>query len=206
MRVSVLGPSQYLAAKGPGSTHRSGQQIHTNSTSAVVSISVAGESVALLPGDVDGVGLHDLLQHGQDLRAPILVYPHHGALPEAMNPAGFARGLLTAVSPELVVFSIGRGRYATPNPEMVRVLRETQTSARIICTQLSKHCSKELPAGSTSHLSPAFARGRSDGSCCGGTVVVPLDDIAAIHPRPETHASFIGTQVETPLCAPRDGS
>ena len=204
--LQVIGPSPYLAAKGPGSTHRSANQIRSNSISAVVSIVAAGTRLALLPGDIDGVGLHDLLQNQHDLRAPILVYPHHGALPGGMNPIEYARTLLTAVRPDLVVFSIGRGRYATPNPDTVRVLRETLPNARIVCTQLSKHCSKRPSAHSPTHLSRAFAHGRADGSCCGGTVVVPLDDLAAILPQPDPHADFIHTHVETPLCSPHESS
>ena len=47
--LRVLGPSLYLATKGAGSTHRSGGRIQTNSISAVISITVAGATLALLP-------------------------------------------------------------------------------------------------------------------------------------------------------------
>ena len=204
--LHVIGPSPYLAAKGPGSTHRSANRISSNSISAVVSIVVAGKRLALLPGDIDRVGLLDLQKNQGDLRAPILVYPHHGALPGNMNPIEYARILLAAVRPDLVIFSIGRGRYSTPNPDMVRVLRETLPDARIVCTQLSEHCSKQPSAHSLTHLSQAFANGRVDGSCCGGTVVVPLDNLAAILPQSGPHADFIHTHVETPLCSPRESS
>ena len=200
--LDILGPSRYLAAKGPGSTHRSAAKIRSNSISIVIAIAVAGTRFALLPGDLDGVGLSDLLENCEDLRARILVFPHHGGLPGGMNPVEFATTLLTAVHPELVIFSIGRGRHATPNPKMVRVLRETLPNARIVCTQLSEHCSGRLPIHSPTHLSQAFALGRSGGACCGGTVVIPLDDIASILPQPGPHAEFIYTQVATPLCSP----
>lgn len=200
--LDVLGPSRYLAAKGPGSPHRSAPKIRTNSISVVISIAVAGTRLALLPGDLDGVGLRDLMDNCEDLRAPILIYPHHGGLPGGMNPIEFANTLLTAVHPELVVFSIGRGHHATPNPDTVRVLRETLPNARIVCTQLSEHCSRRLPSQSPTHLSQSFALGRAGGACCGGTVVVPLDDIAAILPQPNLHAEFIHAQVATALCSP----
>ena len=200
--VHVLGPSRYLAAKGPGSTNRSGQRIGSNSISAVIAVAVAGERLALLPGDLDGLGLLDLLRTCDDLRARILIYPHHGGLPGGMNPRDHAQALLAAVQPELVVFSIGRGRYRTPRPDAVGVLRETLPNARVICTQLSGHCSKRLQAHSPTHLSPAFARGLADGACCGGTVVVPLDDVAAILPRRDRHVDFIHAHAETALCSP----
>ncbi len=200
--LRVLGPSGYLAGKGVGSTHRSLGRIQTNSISAVMSVTVAGATLALLPGDLDGVGLRDLLEKCQDLRASVLVYPHHGGFSGgAMDPTEYARTLILAVKPKLVVFSIGRGQYATPNPETVRILRETVPSVRVVCTQLSEHCSKQLPGHSPIHLSQVTARGRAGGTCCGGTVVVPLDDFAGVLPQSTPHGDFIRAYVQTPLCS-----
>ena len=200
IQVDVLGPSPYLTAKGVGGAHRSASRISSNSISAVICIAVGGSRLALLPGDLDGVGLTDLLDKSEDLRAPILVYPHHGGLPGGMAPRDFGDALLSAVSPELVVFSIGRGRHAMPNAVTVGLLRTKFPNARIICTQLSVHCSKLLQPSSATHLSRAFARGRGEGVCCGGTVVVPLDDRSAILPEPRPHADFIRAHAETALC------
>ena len=161
VRLQVLGPSVYLAGRGAGSTDRQGEMIQTNSISAVISISVAGATLALLPADLDGVGLRDLLRHDADIRASILVFPHHGAgAGGSTDSVSYARTLLNAVNPELVVFSIGRGLYSTPNPEILRAVREVAPDARIVCTQLSEHCAKELPDEPATHLSQAFARGR----------------------------------------------
>ena len=200
--LRVLGPSPYLAAKGAGSTHRAGGTIQTNSISAVISISVAGTTLALLPGDLDTVGLHDLLENCDDLRASVLVYPHHGARPGGtMDPSEYAATLATAVDPRLVVFSIGRGQYATPIPEAVGALRDTLPYARIACTQLSEHCSQEVPTDPPAHLAQAFAHGRLKRTCCAGTVVMPLDDHVAILPQPTTHDDFIRTHAATALCS-----
>lgn len=200
--LRVLGPSWYLATKGAGSTHRSGGKIQTNSISAVISITVAGATLALLPGDLDGVGLADLMENGTDMRASILVYPHHGGRPGGSTEPGlYARTLLGAVNPKLVVFSIGRGQYATPNPETVLAIRDTIPDARIVCTQLSQHCAKELPNQPATHLSQVFARGRAGRACCGGTVVVPLDDLAAVLPKATPHGEFIRTNAPTALCS-----
>lgn len=202
IRVDVLAPGPYLTAKGVGGTHRSASKISSNSISAVISIAVSGFRLALLPGDLDGVGLADLLDKSEDLRAPILVYPHHGGLPGRMDPLDFGDALLSAVSPEIVVFSNGRRRHATPNPDTVRLLRTKLPNARVVCTQLSEHCSKLLPSNSPPHLSPTFARGRAEGACCGGTVVVPLDDRAGILPEQGPHADFIRAYAKTALCGP----
>ena len=202
VRLEVLGPSRYLVAKGVGSALKSGGKIRSNSISAVITITVRDNRLAILPGDLDGVGLTDLQDKCEDLRAPVLVYPHHGGLPGGMDPFDFGTAILDAVSPELVVFSIGRGRYPTPNADTVRLTRTKLPETRIVCTQLSKHCSKQLNGHLPIHLSSAFARGRLEGKCCGGTVVVPLDDVAAVLPQPKLHADFIRVSANTALCAP----
>ena len=201
--LEVLAPGPYLTGKGPGSLDLDGRRIRTNSISAVLAITVADQRLALLPADLDGVGLRDLLRNDLDLRAPILVYPHHGGLPSDMDPDDFARTLLQAVRPEQVVFSIGRGRYSTPNPRTIAALREIQPNARIVCTQLSEHCSRNLPQTAADHLTDAFAQGRFPGSCCGGTIIVPLARPTSLLPLATDHAQFIRTHVDSPLCLGR---
>ena len=111
-----------------------------------------------------------------ELDAPILVYPHHGGLPGNMGPSGFAATLLPLGQPDRIIFSIGRGRYGTPDPLTVGSIRAACPDARIICTQLSEHCSRIPPAiPAATHLAPTFAQGRLRGACCGGTIIVPLD-------------------------------
>lgn len=200
VHLEVLAPGPYLAGKGPGSADRDQRPIRTNSISAVVAIAVHGQRLVLLPADLDGVGLRDLLSNSPDLRAPILVYPHHGGLPGNMDPYDFANDLLGAVRPRHIVFSIGRGRYAAPNPRSVDAVRKILPDARIVCTQLSEHCSANLPRGPMTHLTDAFAQGRFGGTCCGGTIVVPLTDPTSMLPLSTDHAQFIHTHVDSPLC------
>ena len=200
VEIRVLGPSRYLTTRGVGSKDRSGRKITSNTISAVIRISVSGHPIAVFPADIDGVGLDDLISRGDDLVAPILVYPHHGGRPGSSEIRQFAEKLLGTTSPEVVVFSIGRRSYNTPNPETVRVLREVLPNARIVCTQLSEHCSKEVPPASPTHLSGLFALGRAARTCCGGTIVVPLDQVENIEPRQDDHTGFIRSNAETPLC------
>lgn len=207
VEIRILGPSRYLATKGVGGTDRSGRRITSNSISAVLRVSVSGQHVAILPADIDEVSLRDMLQQGRDLKAPIIVYPHHGGRPGATAAIRrFAEMLLRATSPTVVVFSIARGRYGTPNPETVRVLREVLPDARIVCTQLSQHCSGKIPSGSPTHLSNAFALGSANRICCGGTIVIPLDDARDLEPDRADHTDFIRSNVESPLCLQELGS
>ena len=201
--IQILGPSPYLAAKGPGSVDRQGRKIRTNSVSATVAILVRGRRLAILPGDLDGIGLADLQNNQANLVAPILVYPHHGGLSRSSNSIDFTNELLRAVTPHKVVFSIGRGRYGTPNPQTIDTLRNVLPEARIVCTQLSGHCSSELPPKDTStHLANVFAQGRDKRACCGGTIVVPLDRPSLLLPESRAHEAFISKHAKSSLCLP----
>lgn len=200
VRLEVLAPGPYLAAKSPGSEDRHGHRIRTNSISAVIAIAVHGQRLAILPADLDGVGLRDLLNNGLNLHAPVLVYPHHGGLPGNMDPEHFASALLEAVKPDHIIFSIGRDQYRMPHPRTVAAVRRALPTARIICTQLSEHCSQNLPNADMLHLTDAFAYGRFAGKCCGGTVVVPLGHPVSMLPLRAEHARFIRRHVESPLC------
>ena len=53
------------------------------------------------------------------------------------------------------------------------------------------------------HLTDAFAQGRFTGTCCGGTIIVPLARPTSLLPPLTDHAQFIRTHVDTPLCVGR---
>ena len=198
--ATTVAPSSYLAAKGSGSKDRSGRKITSNSISAVIRIAAATGPIAVLTGDLDTVGLEELERTGGAIDAPILVFPHHGGGTGTANVEGFVNRLVERVRPRVVIFSIGRGRTGTPDPEVVRHLRQAAPEARIICTQLSQHCAKALPTVAPVHLSPAFARGRDDRACCGGTILVSLRDAGGVTPEPADHLAFIERTAESPLC------
>ena len=70
----------------------------TNDSSLVVRISYAGSSI-LLTGDISSTGQRQLLSDGVDLRADVLVWPHHGGLIE--TTAEFFQ----AVNPDILLVS-----------------------------------------------------------------------------------------------------
>ena len=187
---------------GVGSKDTSGRRITSNSMSMVLRVSVSGKPIAILPGDLDVIGLDDLLDNVDEteLLASVFVYPHHGGRPGAEENELFAERILNKVTPSIVVFSIGRGSYQTPNPNVIGKLRSLFPDARIVCTQLSEHCSISNPNGTYDHLSNVFSQGRVNQTCCGGTIVVPLDDLREIEPSYVNHVRFIQSYVETPLC------
>ena len=202
VRIEILGPSTYLAQRGPGSTDRSGRTITTNSISAVIRVSVDGRRVVLFPGDIDQVGLDELLyDKNLNPHAEVLVFPHHGGRAGHTGVAVFSEELSQAVKPLVVVFSIGRGRHATPLPEVVAAVRAHAPAARIACTQLSDRCAAALPKNDPTHLNPVFARGRERSHCCAGTIVISESAVVgAVLPGTAEHAAFIKTNAPSALC------
>ncbi|MBA3033522.1 MAG: DNA internalization-related competence protein ComEC/Rec2 [Gammaproteobacteria bacterium] len=96
----------------------------TNAMSCVLRIDSAHGSV-LVPGDLEGTAEAELLaRHGDDLRADVLVAPHHGG--KRTSSADF----VAAVSPRAVVFPVGyRNRFGHPWPVVVE--RYESTGAHI---------------------------------------------------------------------------
>ena len=97
---------------------------------------------------------------------------------------------------------MGGAEAVTLDQRRCGALREVLPEARIVCTQLTRACSGNLPVGASEHLSRAFALGAADGCCCGGSVVVALDGQGGVEPGLNAHEEFIRSHVETPLCLP----
>ena len=81
LNVEVLAPSRDLALSGAGGKTLDGRPLTSNSMSVVLRFSDASTSGVLLAGDLDDVGLGELLGSDRDPRAEVLVYPHHGGRP-----------------------------------------------------------------------------------------------------------------------------
>lgn len=201
VHLEIVSPEPYLAAKGPGSTDHAGRPITTNTSCAVVRISRNNGDHVLLSSDVDLVGLKNMIDSKRDATARIAVFAHHGGRPGRSDPSTFAQLFCQAVSPEILLFSIGRGRFDNPNPAVISALRRVAPNVRIACTQLSEHCASVLPRNPPGHLHPTFAQGRFGGACCAGTIHIILEDEGAIvYPDHADHAAFIAASAPTALC------
>ncbi|MGH7930926.1 MAG: ComEC/Rec2 family competence protein [Candidatus Binatia bacterium] len=206
LELRVLAPRDRLIMRGPGSRDRDGRRITSNSISAVILVRYADRRVALITGDLDEVGLVHLVETNLSLAADVLVFPHHGGLAGGNGPAAtaFARKLTSAVDPECIAISLGRGRYANPRPEIVEGMRQAASSARIACTQLSKDCASNLPSLEPAHLLPLFAGGAESRSCCAGTMRIELEEGSALLPDAAAHGAFIDVAAPTTaLCRRR---
>ena len=157
----------------------------------------------MLPGDVDTIGLDDLINHQMDALAPVLVYPHHGGLPGTSDVARFTLELSQLVSPATVIFSIERNRFSTPRPEIVATLVANLNGVRIMCTQLSEHCTGHLPQTTPTHLSDVYARGREGKQCCAGSVIIDPLLPDPLTPTYNSHQQFIDVAAPTALCRHR---
>jgi hypothetical protein len=159
------------------------------------------QPVAIFPGDLDEVGLDDLIRSGVNALAPTLIYPHHGGLSGSSNEALFVEKLCNLVRPTTVLFSIGRGRHGNPRSEVVEAVRRALPAARIACTQLSTQCATTLPTSDPSHLIRLFAMGRHLRNCCGGTIFISFDNIhPPLLPLLADHRQFIESHAPTALC------
>jgi beta-lactamase superfamily II metal-dependent hydrolase len=200
VEIRVLAPSKYVAGKGPGSKDRKGRRIRSNTLSAVIQLSEGGKPIALFPGDLDVVGLENLDCLPEDLRAPLLVFPHHGGRVGGGALDDFVRQLCEKVKPDVVVFSISRGRYGSALPEVVSAVRKYVEGVWIACTQMSEHCASELPKARPTHLNREFAQGREGSKCCAGTLVIDLDEDKGLLPIYGDHQEFITLAAPSALC------
>jgi beta-lactamase superfamily II metal-dependent hydrolase len=207
-QVDVLAPRVRLAGLGAGSHDLEGRRLESNSLSIVCRVSVDGQPLALLPGDLDETGLAHLLDQTPtpDLRAPFVIFPHHGGhVARASNSdsnALFAERFTKLVSPDTVIFSIGRGQHGTPRLEIVNAVKSVVPGVNILCTELSRLCSAEsVTSGRATHLISTTARGRNDGACCAGSIVIDRDTgVWRVRPTRAAHQAFISANALTALC------
>lgn len=106
--LEILAPTPALAMMGPGSKTHNGRRITSNTISAVIRIVYDGQPVSLLTGDLDAVGLDELLGRGVTVTAPLLVFPHHGG-GSGTRSADFATRLVTAATPTSVSSRLAEG-------------------------------------------------------------------------------------------------
>lgn len=89
----------------------------SNESSLVLRALWRGEPLALLPGDVQRGGIEDMVDAGVDLRAPVLLLPHHG------SKSSLSGMLYEAVAPALALASCGyQNVYGFPNAAVAEEL------------------------------------------------------------------------------------
>ena len=201
VRVEVLAPRWQQARGGVGGTTNTGRRTTSNTLSAVIRVGTPNGRHVLVAGDLDTVGLADLLSAGADLHADVLVFPHHGGGVRGADPGGFARALCHAVGPQTVVFSMGRQPHEHPDPRIVAAVQEEIPTVHIACTQLSRHCAHTLPVQRGDHFSDLPREGLLNGPSCAGSLILPLR-VGPVAPTVASHRDYVEQHVPTPMCAP----
>lgn len=200
--LEILHPSGTLALSGAGGEDTEGELLNANSMSAVIRILTTQKPEALLPGDMDGNTLDRLLSSAVDMHAEVLVFPHHGGNPGSANNSEFTARLCSAVTPSLIIFSNGRGRFSTPRQEIIEAIKAVLPLSHIACTQLSDFCIAQLPEANPPHLLCRQARGWSNRACCAGTIEIQLGtEELSVQPTIHEHRLFIEQSVPRALCA-----
>lgn len=199
--VEVLAPSPYIAAKGPGSNDRKGRRLTSNSNSAVIRLNLQDKPLVVFMGDVDQVGLENIEESGGDLQAPLAVFPHHGGKSAGSNLSDFTSLFYRLVKPKSVIFSIGRGHYNTPQPQIIETLLSNDPTTNIYCTQISKYCSLELPKATPTHLVDKYSRGRESKRCCSGTIFIEIESSnIKMYPTKDAHQDFVKKNFPQAIC------
>lgn len=202
-QIEILAPSSTkMALVGPGGFDIKGRKITTNTMSVVVGILHDSHRVALLTGDLDNVGLDNLLEEYEDIEADLLVFPHHGGRPLDADSEDFARKLCSVVKPKQIVFSLARMRWRNPREEIVKGCLSVSQQAHILCTQLSRNCAKKLPIIQSKHLVADLpAKGITNNETCAGTIHLVLSGKNSIYnPTEYSHLNFVTNNTQDPLC------
>ncbi len=201
VKIEVLAPSPELAMSGVGGRDLHGRKLGSNSMSVVLGLVHDTHRVALLPGDIDEVGLSNLGEECSDLRADILIFPHHGGKAGNTDGEKYAYTLSTMVKPKVVFFSFDRNLFNNPREEIIRGVKTAVPKANILCTQLSKKCAVQPPSSSFNHLSTLPAKGRSKNNCCGGSILIKINGRETIsNSLFKLHNNFIRSNVPMAMC------
>jgi competence protein ComEC len=104
-RLEVLHPAQGYEARG------------TNDASLVLRLVWRGRPLLVLPGDVQRGGIEDMVDRGREMRADVLVLPHHG------SKSSLSGMLYEAVAPRQALASCGfMNPFHFPNKDVAAEL------------------------------------------------------------------------------------
>jgi competence protein ComEC len=201
VHVEILYPYPETAGTGPGGKDEGGEDVTSNSMSAVVRLTTAKRHMVMLAGDVEPGCLAKWGAENVDPSAEVLIFPHHGGNPGKHDRVKFATALVKAVQPKTVIFSIHRSLYELPMPDVVDAIRKVAPGVRIACTQLSARCSKTVPSAKASHILNYEAHGRHENACCAGTMIIDISgNVPTLEPASSAHIAFIKSLDGKPLC------
>ena len=189
--IEVLSPNPEMSLSGAGGIDVNNRVLTSNSMSVVIGLIHKGHRVAILAGDLDDIGLDNLLLESSSLEADILVFPHHGGAPGNYSATRFANLLCSHIKPKLIIFSIDSNRFDNPKDEIIMEVKESLPNTHIMCTQLANKCLSWHQTYNASHLTNFSAQGFSRKRCCGGTIEISLDGQNSSYLPKDLHQLFV---------------
>lgn len=166
-------------------------RLKPNEGSVALMIGYRGHTL-LLTGDLAGPGLEAVSVRG-GVNVDALQVPHHGAWDE------YLPGFLSNANPKYAIVSVGSSNdYNHPSPQTFQLLRNA--SARIRCTEATRHCHPE-PSLIREDVIPLLPERNRNGwalagttACpCAGTVLVEMSSEGiSLLPSDECHDSVVG--------------
>jgi beta-lactamase superfamily II metal-dependent hydrolase len=202
VKIEVLAPPMDLVGQ-VGGLDLEEKSLKSNSVSAVIRLLYKDRGVALLAGDVDRIGLRNLLRNSSEIEADILIFPHHGGNVgggREQDNKDFATSLCQQVNPKLVIFSTGRDKHNNPRKEIVKAVLDAVPNVHIMCTQLAKSCAPEILIISPIHLNTLSSKGKENNHCCGGTIVVHFSEPEITYFPSSFHRKFVKDHIPSALC------
>lgn len=136
--VEILAPNKYLAVKAAGGKDRNGRHIDSNTISAVIRFIYKKDKIALFPGDIDLIGLDNLLADYTELNTQLLIFPHHGGLPGSTKIKEFVERICMASNPSVIIFSIKNNSKEFPHPEVLSNILSATKGTRMYTTNSSQ--------------------------------------------------------------------
>ena len=110
-------PNLVLKVLGPHERLLTGTKSDLNNNSVILILQYRKVRM-LFCGDIEDAAVNDLIRSQTDLRADLLLIPHHGGYMAAMPD------FLEAVSPLLAVIQVGQNSFGHPDPFVISSLEE----------------------------------------------------------------------------------
>jgi len=181
-----------------------------NAASAVIRLARSGapnQTLALLGGDLTFLGWKRLREQKRNLRADVLVVPHHGSTTGAADDFS-PRQLAEVVRPRFALISVGTSNtHGHPSADLVRELRAVD--AVVLCTQITGRCVEApegLPGRSVLAQPGTGPNLVGRGVACAGTIVVRVPDAGPVDVvRLTDHQAAVDRLPRTegrPMCRP----
>lgn len=200
LSIVAVAPRQRLIQLGVGNSDLEGKRISSNSMSAVLVASYFDRPFAVMTGDMDCTGWAHLRELEIDLRADLLVAPHHGGWGGTkIDTVQMISELCARVQPTHVFVSNGRGSHGSPRKEVVAAVRVAAPLARVACTQVAEQCLLKTIPRPHMRTRGIYSAGARRDACCAGSISIEVSQ-SLFETDMTEHEAFINHFASTALC------